>query len=173
ATIGNLIVGNTTGVEGGFVEALPRGGPYPDAAAADLFVMPNYTNFANALAAIALGQCGGTVTLQTKVGTTSALDPFTYQISTTNETVQTSPAFRSGTFDVALPGGSPQEVTISPQDFTSLAGYTPNGWSCRAGGAPFTDFTVAPVANHAPWTSITLTVNPNKAVSCVQQVLHT
>lgn len=172
ATIGNLIVGNTTGIEGGFVEALPRGGPYLDAAAADLFVLPNYTNFANALASIALDQCGGTVTLQTKVGATGALDPFTYQNTTSLETVQTSAAFRSGTFDVALPGGASELVTITPQDFTNLTAYVPAGWSCKSGGVAY-PFTEAAVPDHAPWTSITLTVSPNKAVSCVQQVTHT
>ena len=68
ATIGNIVVGNTSGTEGGFVEALPRGGPYTNAAAADLFVLPNYANFGPALASVALGQCGGTVTVQTRVG---------------------------------------------------------------------------------------------------------
>ena len=172
ATIGNLIAGNTSGIEGGFVEAMPRGGPYLDAAAADLFVLPNYTNFANALASVALDQCGGTVTLQTKVGTSSALDPFTYQNTTSNETVQTSAAYRSGTFDVALPGGTSQVVTITPQEFTSLNGYAPNGWTCKASGVAY-PFTTAPVVGHEPWSSITLTVTPNKAVSCVQQVVKT
>jgi prepilin-type N-terminal cleavage/methylation domain-containing protein len=172
ATIGNLIVGNTSGVEGGFVEALPRGGPYLDAAAADLFVLPNYTNFSNALASVALDQCGGTVTLQTKVGATGALDPFTYQNATSLETVQTSAAFRSGTFDVALPGGASEVVTITPQDFTNLTSYVPAGWSCKSAGVAY-PFTTAAVPGHAPWTSITLTVSPNKAVSCVQQVTHT
>ena len=177
ATIGNLIVGNTTGVEGGFNEALPRGGPYLDAAAKDLYVMPNYTNFSNALASVALDQCGGTVTLQTRVGSLAALDPFKYQISANNETVTTSAAYRSGTFDVALPGGTSQTVTITPQASTTLDGYAPaatgvSGWSCKAAGAAY-PFTVAPVANHAPWTSITLTVSPNRAVSCIQQVVKT
>jgi len=171
ATIGNLIVGNLSGVEGGFVEATPRGGPYPDAAAADLFVLPDYTNFSNALASIALDQCGGTVTLQTRVGATSALDPFTYQNATTLETVQTSAAYRSGTFDVALPGGGSQVVTITPQEFTDITSYTPVSWSCKAGGAPY-PFTTTPVVDHAPWTSITLTVEPNKAVSCLQTVTN-
>ena len=171
ATIGNLIAGNLSGVEGGFVEAMPRGGPYLDAAAADLFVLPNYTNFSNALASVALDQCGGTVTLQTKVGATSALDPFTYQNTTTLETVQTSAAYRSGTFDVALPGGGSQVVTITPQEFTDITSYTPVSWSCKAAGVAY-PFTTAPVPDHAPWTSITLTVAPNKAVSCVQTVTN-
>ena len=169
ATIGNLIVGNTTGVAGGYVEATPRGGPYENVGDVDLFVLPNYTNFSSALASVALDQCGGTVTLQTKVGSTNALDPFTYQNMTSNETVKTSAAFRSGTFDIATPGGAPQTVTITPQDFTDLGRYEPAGWSCKSGGAAY-PFTTAPVADHAPWTSITLTVLANKAVSCTQQV---
>ncbi|MCX6521530.1 MAG: hypothetical protein NTZ21_12780 [Actinobacteria bacterium] len=172
ATIGNIVVGNTSGVEGGFVEALPRGGPYTNAAAADLFVLPNYTNFGTALASVALGQCGGTVTMQTRVGSTAAQDPFTYENTTTNAIVQTSAAYRSGTFDIALPGGAATTVTISPQQFTNLVRYQPAGWSCRSGGTAY-PFTTVPVAGYAPWTAIRLTVNPNQAVSCIQQVVLT
>ena len=171
ATIGNLIVGNTTGVAGGYVEAAPRGGPYSNVGDIDLFVLPDYTNFNTALASVALDQCGGTVTLQTKVGATNALDPFTYQNMTSDETVKTSAAFRSGTFDIATPGGASQTVTITPQEFTDLARYTPNGWSCKSAGVAY-PFTTAVVDGHAPWTSITLTVPANKAVSCTQQVVH-
>jgi hypothetical protein len=169
ATIGNLVVGNVTGIEGQFVEALPRGGPYTNAAAADLFVLPNYSNFGSALASVALGQCGGTVTIQTKVGSSSAQDPFTYENTTTHETVKTSAAYRSGTFDVALPGGASTTITISPQDFSNLVRYQPAGWSCKSAGVAY-PFTVVPVPGHSPWTSIELTVSPNKAVSCIQQV---
>ncbi len=172
ATIGNLVVGNTSGVEGGFVEATPRGGPYTNAAAADLFVLPNYTNFGSALASVALDQCGGTVTMQTRVGSSPAQDPFTYENTTTNEIVQTSAAYRSGTFDIALPGGAATTVVISPQEFTNLVRYSPAGWSCKSGGVAY-PFTTIPVPNHAPWTAIQLNVNPNQAVSCVQQVILT
>ena len=169
ATIGNLVVGNTSGIEGNFVEATPRGGPYTNAAAADLFVLPNYANFGSALASVALGQCGGTVTIQTKVGSTSAQDPFTYENTATHETVKTSAAYRSGTFDVALPGGASTVVNIAPQDFSNLGRYQPAGWSCKSAGVAY-PFTTVPVAGHSPWTGIQLTVSPNKAVSCIQQV---
>lgn len=172
ATIGNIVVGNTSGVEGGFVEALPRGGPYTNAAAADLFVLPNYSNFGSALASVALGQCGGTVTVQTRVGSSPAQDPFTYENTSTNEIVQTSAAYRSGTFDIALPGGSATTVRIEPQQFTNLVRYSPAGWSCKSGGVSY-PFTTVPVQDHAPWTAIELTVNPNQAVSCIQQVVLT
>jgi hypothetical protein len=171
AAIGNLVVGNVSGIAGNFVEALPRGGPYTNAAAADLFVLPNYANFGSALSTIALGQCGGTVTLQTKTGSTAAQDPFIYEnaSSVNHEVVTTSAAYRSGTFDVALPGGSAQAITITPQDFTSLARYNPVGWSCKAGGVAY-PFTVVPIVGHAPWSSIQLSVTANKAISCVQSV---
>jgi hypothetical protein len=118
---------------------------------------------------VALGQCGGTVTLQTKVGSSSALDPFTYENTATHETVKTSAAYRSGTFDVALPGGSSTVINIAPQDFSNLTHYQPAGWTCKSAGVAY-PFTVVPVAGHAPWTGIQLTVSPNKAVSCIQQV---
>ena len=78
-------------------------------------------------------------------------------------------AFRSGTFDIATPGGAAQTVTITPQEFTDLRRYVPGGWTCKSGGAAY-PFTTEIVAGHAPWTSITLTVLANKAVSCTQQV---
>ncbi|MEK7423439.1 MAG: prepilin-type N-terminal cleavage/methylation domain-containing protein [Actinomycetota bacterium] len=171
ATIGNIVVGNRSGVAGGYVEASPAGGPYTNADVADLFVLPDYTNFSAALTSIALGQCGGTVTLQTRVGAAAAQDPFTYQNSATDppQVVTTSAAYRSGTFDVALPGGASQTITISPQDFTSLTAYTPVSWSCKSGGVAY-PFTSTPIPGHEPWTSIELVVAPNKAVSCIQTV---
>jgi len=174
ATLGNIVVDNTSGDEGVFVKAVTdASGTYTNAAAADLFVLPDYTKFSQALSTIALGQCGGTVTMQTRLGSgTAAQDPFTYQISSTNEVVQTSAAYRSGTFDVALPGGAAQTVTISPQEFTNLVRYTPSSWSCKSSGVAY-PFTVVPVTGHAPWTAIQLTVNPNQAVSCIQTVTFT
>jgi hypothetical protein len=180
ATIGNLVVSNTSGVEGNFTPALRQNdngtpqygddtGPYTNAAAADLFVQTDFSDLGTALASVALEQCGGTVTVQTKIGSTSAQDPFTYENVATHETVQTSALYRSGTFDVALPGGSSTSVTISPQDFTNLTHFSPAGWTCKSAGSPY-PFTVVPVEGHAPWTAVQMTVNPNQAVSCVQQV---
>lgn len=174
ALVGNLVVDNTTGNMGNFVIAqldAPQQ-HYTNAATADLFKSTDYTLFGEALASVALDQCGGTVTMQTKVGTSSAQDPFTYENTSTHEVVQTSAAYRSGTFDVALPGGSSTTITISPQDFTNLVRYQPAGWSCKSQGSPYA-FTVDPIPGHAPWTSITMTVGPNQAVSCIQQVTLT
>ena len=99
----------------------------------------------------------------------NAADPFTYQSSVDMSTATTSAQFRSGTFDFDLAGGISQSVTITPLITSDLSIYDPVGWTCKAGGAAY-PFTTAPVAGHAPWTSITLTVLANKAVSCTQQV---
>jgi len=172
ALLGNLTIGDTSGNQGAFVEAAIVGGAYTNAKVANVFKLENYDLFDDALKSVALGECGGTVTMQTKVGSTAAQDPFTYERTDNHEVVQTSAAYRSGTFDIALPGGAATVVTISPQDFTSLARYHPSSWSCKSAGADY-PFTTATVEGHAPWTSITLTVNPNQAVSCVQHVTFT
>ncbi|MCU1361879.1 MAG: hypothetical protein JWN99_3168 [Ilumatobacteraceae bacterium] len=181
ATVGNLVVDNTSGVAGGYTPATRDNnngtptnyaddtGNYTNAAVADLFLLPDYAKFNDALSTIALGQCGGTVTIQTRIAGSAALDPFTYENGTTHEVVRTSGAYRSGTFDVALPGGSSTSVTISPQDFTNLTSYSPAGWTCKSGGNNYA-FTSAVVPGHAPWTSITMNVSPNQAVSCIQNV---
>jgi hypothetical protein len=179
-TVGNFVVNNTTGNGGGFTMAQRTNpgnvntpfddtGEYTNAPVADLFVLPSYADFNKAMKDIALGQCGGTVTIQTRINATAALDPFTYQNMTTLEVVKTSAAYRSGTFDVALPGGSATTVTISPQEFTSLNKFKPVSWSCKSAGVAV-PFVQEPVPDHAPWTSIKLTVAPNQAVSCIQQV---
>ncbi|MGD9996369.1 MAG: VWA domain-containing protein [Ilumatobacteraceae bacterium] len=185
STLGNLVVNDVSGDNpGSYVIALRQNGSatpfdfgddsgnYTNAAVADLFVLPDYNLFSDALASVALDQCGGTVTLQTKLGSSSAQDPFTYENTTSHEVVTTSALYRSGTFDIALPGGSSTTVTISPQEFTNLAHYAPAGWSCKSAGQPYA-FTESPVPDHAPWTQITLDVAPNKAISCVQQVTYT
>ncbi|HZY06506.1 MAG TPA: hypothetical protein VFE69_02135, partial [Ilumatobacteraceae bacterium] len=175
--LGNVVVGDLSGNTGSYnrVDAPPTGVPYADnaAAAADVFALPDYSRFAEALDKIVLGECGGTVTLQTKntADNLGAKDPFTYQNSTDNTVVKTSSAFKSGTFDVAFPGEAAKTITITPQEFTNLSAWTHVSWSCKSKAAPF-PFTETLVPGHAPWTSITLTVHANEAISCVQMVSY-
>ena len=117
---------------------------------------------------MALAECGGTVTLQTRVGTAAAADPFTYQNSVDLSTATTSGQYRSGTFDFELAGGGSTTVEITPLSTSTLERYEPEGWTCRSGGVsvPFTETLI----DGGPWTKITLTVSPNQAISCVNQV---
>ena len=150
------------------VPAVPTGGPYTNAAVADLYVLPNFSQFAAAINSVALAECGGTVTMQTRVGTVAAADPFTYQNSQDLTIATTSQQYRSGTFDFDLPGGTPITVDITPVNLSNLSKYEPVSWSCKAGGADY-PFTATPIAG-SEWSKITLTVAPNLAISCIQTV---
>ena len=92
-----------------------------------------------ALKAIALGQCGGTLTLQTRLGgTTAANDTFTYSNTLDNTKVETSGSKRSGTFDFAVPGGGTVTAEIQQQNATASRTTPRRGWSCKADGVPVT-----------------------------------
>ena len=153
---------------GGVVPALKTGGIYTNSKEATYYELPTWDQFAGAMTSMALAECGGTVTLQTKIGTANAADPFTYQSSVDMSTATTSAQFRSGTFDFDLAGGISQSVTITPLITSDLSIYDPVGWTCKAGGAAY-PFTTNPIAG-GPWSSITLSVTPNQAISCVNSV---
>ncbi|MEI7546605.1 MAG: vWA domain-containing protein, partial [Actinomycetota bacterium] len=153
---------------GGVVPAIKSGTTYTNSKEATYYELPTWAQFAGAMTSMALAECGGTVTLQTKIGSASAADPFTYQSSVDKSTATTSAQFKSGTFDFDLAGGASQTVTISPFSTSDLTHYNPVGWSCKAGGANYA-FTTANV-DGGPWQSLTLTVSPNQAISCIYSV---
>ena len=62
-----LITGNDFGVPAQSVN-----GSYVNAEVANMYLLPDWSQFTGALTAVALAECGGTVTIQTKVGSTSA-----------------------------------------------------------------------------------------------------
>jgi hypothetical protein len=150
------------------VPASPVGGPYTNAAVADMYVLPDWAQFTGALTSVALAECGGTVTLQTRVGGVAAADPFTYQNSQDKTIATTSQQYRSGTFDFDLPNGQPITVDITPVNLSNLSKYDHVSWTCKSAGAdyPFTATTIA----GTNWKKITLTVSPNQAISCIQTV---
>jgi len=153
----------------GAVPAVLTNGVYTNSAQATYYELPNFTQFAGAMTSMALAECGGTVTLQTKVGTASAADPFTYQSSVDLTTATTSAQYRSGTFDYELSTGIAITTTISPMETSTLDAYNPVGWSCKASGVDYA-FTTSPIKTGSPWNKITLSVAPNTAVSCVMTV---
>lgn len=153
----------------GAVPAVQSGGVYTNSAQATYYELPNWTQFSGAMTSMALAECGGTVTLQTKVGSANAADPFTYQSSVDLTTATTSALYRSGTFDYELSSGTAITVSISPMETSTLADYNPVSWSCKAGGVDY-PFTTSPMVTGSPWSKITLSVAPNTAVSCVMTV---
>jgi hypothetical protein len=151
----------------GVVPAIPAGGPYTNASEATYYELPAWTQFSGAMTSMALAECGGTVTLQTKVGGTAAPDPFTYFNSVDKSTATTSSQFRSGTFDYDLAGGVSVDATISLLNADNLTRYHPVSWSCKSGGADY-PFTLTPGAGG--WSDLHVHVVPNQAISCVQLV---
>ena len=175
--LSRLIAGNDMGVVAESVN-----GRYINADVANMYVLPDFNQFAGALEAVALAECGGTLTMQTKVGAVAAADPFTYQhsassssgglpLQATMDVVTTTRSFASGTFDFSIPNGEFITVEIRPVDMSGLTRYTPIGWACTAGGAAKTIQTF-PITG-SPWTGIRVQVRANEAVSCVQTVNRT
>ena len=153
----------------GVVPAAQTDGVYTNSAQATYYDLPDWSLFSGALTSVALAECGGTVTLQTKVGSASAADPFTYQNSVDLTTATTSAQYRSGTFDYELSGATAVTATISPMETSTLADYAPVGWTCKSRGVDY-PFTAAPIYSGSPWQSITVRVGPHTVISCVYQV---
>ncbi len=153
---------------------------FSNADTADMYVTKDWTKFADAMKAIALSQCGGTVTLQTKVDTGGpALDQFTYQhtasvdptgtaLKIDKQVVVNSQDVVSGTFDFSV-SGAYLDVEISQVPTGTLDHYTPvaSPWSCRVGGLTKT-FTVP--ADGSTWPGVKIQLKANEAVSCTQTV---
>jgi Tfp pilus assembly protein PilV len=151
------------------VEATFDGTSYTNAGVADLFVNTSWANFGPALKSVALAECGGTLTVQTKIGGASAADPFEYQNSVDKTVATTSSIYRSGTFDFDVSGGLSTTVTLSPINTGGLNRYMHVSWSCTSGGSEH-PFTTTSLGESGGWTSVTVSIPANAAVSCVQNV---
>jgi prepilin-type N-terminal cleavage/methylation domain-containing protein len=143
-----------------------------DLDATDVLVASDFTKFADALAEIALGECGGTLTVQTRLSSTGENAPFDLTYEVEDDFVTTSRVAKSGTFDLAVGGQAQRTVRLTPRA-TDLgaAGYGVAGWSCRARGLDLvagTDFQYVDALDLS--AGITLTVRANAAVSCTAQV---
>ncbi len=163
------------------IPAVSVNGAYTNADTANMYLLPNFNQFAGALEAVALAECGGTLTLQTKVGTVAAADPFTYQhTASTNSaglpipasltTITTTRTVPSGTFDFTIPNGEWVTVEIQPAPTSGLTSYAPVAWSCRA-GANAKAFEAIAIPG-SPWTGIRVRLLANEAVSCTQTVIR-
>ena len=174
--LARLIAGNDNGTS-----ATWNGTAYTNAEIADMYVLPQWSQFGKAMEAVALGECGGTLTLQTKIGGTSpAPDPFRYQNSAVTDSagtpvaleptvVTTNQQFTTGTFDFVVPNGQFVTVDVLPQNYSELKTYTPGAWSCRAGNQP-RSFTPIDIPDGGAWKGVRVRVAANEAVSCTLSV---
>jgi hypothetical protein len=157
-------------------------GEYNNADLATLYSTPNWNQLPKALKAIALGDCGGTLTLQTRLNGSGAPDPFRYQntqqfaadgseLAIERTVVYTNREQTTGNFDLTIDSGLSRDVVILPENYSDLRSYQPVGWSCRAGAQdrPFQVVDI-PGDESSPWKGIKVRVAANEAVSCIQTV---
>ena len=130
----------------------------------------DFTKLPSALSTIALGQCGGTLTMQTSLGGSPAPANVTYESG--GQTVTTSLVSRAAAFDLTTPGGAPVTAVVTPQSFDQ-SGYTAQSWSCRTKGADI------PLSPSGPWSYVTpgvasdginVTESANAAIGCTLAV---
>ena len=157
---------------------------YTNPETADFYLQSSFDAdaFAAAMKAAALKDCGGTLTVQTRLSTDGSPvgDEFIYEnpgyrddngnpISAEARRVTTSTNFRTGTFDFEISSGSEYfSVDIVPSELQTLGDYAFAGWSCRAGADSKTHVPI-PIAG-STFEGFTVDVKANEAVSCVLEV---
>lgn len=172
AFLGNLVAGgdpsNYNGGSPGY-NAIEYDAGWGDVSSADVLIADNYAQFATALTQIALAECGGTLTVQTRDGAGNPADAdITYSVG--GEQVTTTRIQKARTFQVDLSGVPSRTVELVPQDLTGT-GYSASGWGCRAGGADIAEgagFDLIEAGN--PAAGVSVTVSSNAAVSCTLAV---
>jgi hypothetical protein len=174
--LARLIAGSDNGVEGIWSDAQQQ---YVNAAEANLYISPDWSRFTKALEAVALGECGGTLTIQTKLGGSAAVDPFTYQNSGVQDpdgnplvipptVVTTNLVDKARTFDFDISDGTYRTVEVRPVDFSDLTNYSGGSWSCKA-GISSREIETFPIEG-SPWSGFRVRVAANEAVSCIHSV---
>ena len=131
------------------------GSDYVNPDTAELYI-PDWTLLPAALKAVALGQCAGTVTLQTRSAVPNAEGKYAYldrpvrylaqKVTNPDGTpgteqskyVETNVQFTARTFDFEIGSGAYVDVEMVPMDFSGSRprrGYTTNRWECSVAGA--------------------------------------
>lgn len=151
----------------GYVKRTYSGSSWGDVETADLLVTSTWSALGTGLREIALVDCGGTLTIQTRDQSGAPADgDVTYEIG--GERATTSRIKRSDTADVALEEGTAVQVEVIPTD---LGGFTPQSWRCRAGGSDMTfgsEYELIDASDVA--AGVLVTVAANEAVSCTLTV---
>jgi prepilin-type N-terminal cleavage/methylation domain-containing protein len=124
------------------------------------------------LAAIALAECGGTLTVQTRDTAGATVDTdVTYTLDTgadAKEQATTSRIDKAATFDVPLKGMSSKEVELVPQELDGT-GLAAQSWMCKAGGVELDSGSYSTIDGDAA-QGVRVTVRSDQAVSCTLTV---
>jgi prepilin-type N-terminal cleavage/methylation domain-containing protein len=175
--LARLISNSDTGVP-----AIEENGKYVNTETANMYTLPDWAMFGTAMQAIALSECGGTLTVQTVANgkpvddqfqyqTTSVVDSLGQPVPNSSTVVTTSTQFPSGTFDLSIVRGDYVDVTLQPINLSSLSGFVPEAtpaWKCSAKRAtlPTTEAEIV----GSSWKRVTVRVPADAAVSCQLRV---
>jgi hypothetical protein len=162
-----IVGGDLSSSATGWVESEwnPTLGQWTDVDVADILFPTDWSLFDEALTSIALAECGGTLSLQTRLpsGSPAPVD-VTYESG--GETVTTGRLAPTATFDFPVTSGD-IEVEVRP---LGVPGYTVTGWSCRSRGAALPADEWSLITAGVPGDGIRVEVSPNQAVSCASTV---
>lgn len=166
--LGNLIVGGipTVPTDDDWIEAELVDGAWTNTQDADLLLSPSWAELPNALTSIAVGQCGGSLTVRTQEPDASpAKVDVTYEAG--GETVTTSRIAPAAAFDLDVPTGGTTTATLTPRPFDPA--WSVVGWTCSKRGVPMTSgWSLVDPAS--PAAGVVVDVAANEAVSCVMTV---
>jgi hypothetical protein len=185
--LGDLIVGNnpttwTTGTPLGtrfnrvaWSASEPTNNGWGDISQADVLTTTDFTKFGSALEQIALGECGGTLTVQTRLQSSGA--PLgamvTYEVSGADQPLiesSTSAVAKNAVFDIATEGAAQEQVLLRPRPLTGT-GYDAHRWECRSRNAIVTDPAKVWANGAAALDGINVVVSANEALSCIMYVV--
>ncbi len=153
----------------------------------NLFKAADWAALGPALQKIALGQCGGTVNIQTRLGSTTGPNVSTtinflkaaeyYDVAGTQPvpdalvgtTVSTNGVQKIVTIDMNLKDGLDRYIDIVPQGVVNLATVHFSKWACRSGPNEVPMSPVDVISNGQKvlgWEGVRVRVKANQAVSC-------
>lgn len=144
---------------------------------ANLYLLDGFGGLTAALQEIALKDCGGTLTVRTRLATGGDGQKFGPEVVYENvgvtegdgapRTVATSGSFPTGTFD--FDSSTAITTTVKPQVSSSLAGYELDRWDCRAGPTDLLE-TEFDIDDSVDFKAVEVTVSPNQAASCTMWI---
>ena len=140
-----------------------------DVTTADILVTSDFSQFGSALTSIALAECGGTLTVQSRQASSSAPADASISYQVGDNIVTTTRIAKSGTFDIALDGVASDTVELVPLPLDGT-GYVASNWSCKAGGVDLGG-AYSLIDPGDPAAGVSVTVNANQAVSCTMFVV--
>ncbi|MCB0967832.1 MAG: prepilin-type N-terminal cleavage/methylation domain-containing protein [Ilumatobacter sp.] len=144
---------------------------------ADLLTTTDFSQFGGALESIALAECGGTLTVQTRLRSDTSPLKKTVGYEASGEHLpltesQTSSVNKTAAFDISTEGGASIDILLKPRTLDGT-GYRADGWTCRSKNVEITDPSKMSIhdAGEGPAGGIDLNVAANEAVACVLWVV--